>query len=118
MSGFSKNAKNIIFKDFKDEVRKNINSVNYTQEVKKDIKALDVYDSGLTFDKSKGYIKEQPRQFKIILETPKSVTNDGIFYPIFPFFGLGTSRKYGPRKWFDFTILRLEKYFGVKFKRK
>jgi len=113
--GFKKGEFDKVFDDLKSQTKKTLQTINYTQEVKKDIQALNVYDSGQTNDKSFGLVKENRGGFTILLETPPTVTNQGFFYPIMPFFGLGTSQSYGPRKWFDYTVRTIEGHFNIKF---
>ncbi len=70
-----------------------------TKNVKKEILSLRVFDTGLTHNKTFVEIKKAEKSFLIRFITPSSVRRKGKFYPIFPYYGLGTNRKYGARPW-------------------
>jgi len=110
---FNKKVFKEVLKDFKQEVNKDLQSEyddqKLTKMVKKDIKLLDVFDTGLTYKESFGELLKKDYGWQIRLVTPPSVTRDGEFYPVFRYFGLGTNRKFGQRRWLEKTANKIIK---------
>lgn len=98
---FKKGTKEKIESDFLKAVFQNSKEAERigTRNVKKEILDLQVFDTGLTHKETFVSVKNDKTGSTIQFITPSSVKRKGKFYPIFPYYGLGTNRKYGARPW-------------------
>lgn len=100
---FKKGTKEKIQNDFLKALSRKVSDAEKigTRNVKKEILSLQVFDTGLTHDKTFVEIEKDfsGKGFYIRFITPESVQRKGKFYPIFPYYGLGSNRKYGARPW-------------------
>jgi len=75
---------------------------------------LDVFDTGETKKGTGAELDLGGNNRSINLYT-RGVQNDlGEFYPKYPYFGLGSSRKYGPRPWLKLAASKIVAGLGLK----
>lgn len=81
-----------------DDVRRKINTIN--QDARDAVYQLDVVDTRATAEATKAEYKKQGDNRTLSFFTPTTVKNKyGTYYPVFPFYGWGSSRRYGARNW-------------------
>ena len=118
MAGFTADSKKKILEKLFDTIlaKKTKQLQVESQKMVKDvIMELDVYDTGLTHDKTYTEVKANKSEgkFTISFISPKTIIRNKVWYPIYPYYGLGTNRKYGPRPWLEIAAKRF--YYTKKF---
>lgn len=104
MPGLRKRAKKKIFGDLMDALDSKALRVQKraTRNAKVAAKQLDVFDTGRTIENTFADVKRKsPSIITILFITTWIDGKGGHFYPVYPYYGVGTSRRYGPRKWLE-----------------
>lgn len=81
-------------------------------EAKESVKELGVYEKGTIYKNTFATFDFRNKNHKrVIFKTTGFVNKSGQFYAPIPYFGLGTNRKYGQRRWH----LKTAHKFATKF---
>lgn len=99
---FASNTKRKMVKCLTDRIDSKVkaNLSGIKDDAKQAVYQLDVVDSTATAEATTATYTKQGDNRTLKLFTPTTVTDRyGTYYPVFPFFGWGSSRKYGARNW-------------------
>lgn len=99
---FASNTKNKMIKALTealdDQIQPSMGTIR--QGAKDAVKQLDVVDSAATANATDAEYIKRGDDRTLTFFTPTTVTDRrGTYYPVFPFYGWSTSRKFGPRNW-------------------
>lgn len=105
MAGFKAGTKAIITGDLLKDLKDKSNGIESetTSDVKATISRLRVFDTGLTQSETRTRVTVSNKGMRILFFTPDTVQKNGKEYAMYPYFGLGTNRRYGPRKWLEIS---------------
>lgn len=102
MAGFVKGTSKQVKRDLFNRLKRDSDQLTQkaTVEAKRAVEQLGVFDTGRTLRNTFAQTKNNGiNTVTFVLLTKWIDGGDSFFYPVFPYFGLGTSRKYGARKW-------------------
>jgi len=119
IQGFSPNIQQKIMKDLSDKIDKQLldNQDFFDSEAKSSLLSFDkpVFKSGATQEHTTAKVILSDMKKTIKLSTEGNlIGKEGYWYPRYPYEGIGTSEKYGPRPWLEVAAKKIRNAMGWK----